>query len=226
MRSDAATEEHDATCEGGDVSTGTETADVAPVGHGPSTVVDGNAEAAGGDAISDREHVFEVLSNERRRLVLRYLREEDASDGVAFRDLVDQVAAWENDTTIDRLDSSDRKCVYTALRQTHLPKLDELDVVEYDNQRGEVEPTEVLEDVLMYMEYVPEDDVTWSRFYLLLSAASTVLVFFVWIGIPPFGGVSGLALAVLVAGLFGISSIVQARQSAWIRIGSDERAIE
>ena len=161
----------------------------------------------------DRTGIFEVLSNERRRLVLRYLQQREVEEGVDFRDLVDQVAAWENGTTIDRLDSSDRKCVYTALRQTHLPKLDEFGVVEYDNRRGTVTPTAATEAVTVYMEYAPEDDVVWSRFYLLLAAVSGVFTAFVWIGTPPFDGVSGFAIAGVTVVLFGAAAVAQAYQS-------------
>ena len=166
-----------------------------------------------------RDEIFEVLSNRRRRYVLRYL-EEHADESVDFRELVDQVAAWENETTIQQLSSSDRKCVYTALRQTHLPKLDRLDVVEYDSQRGVVTSTEYAADVMLYMEYVPEDDISWSQFYVLLSGLCGALAILVWIGVFPFGGVPGLVVAVLVAGLFGVAALVQSSQSWWARAGS------
>lgn len=173
----------------------------------------------------DRDEIFEVLSNERRRLVLHYLKRQSESESVDFATLVDQVAAWENETQVRDLDSSDRKCVYTALRQTHLPKLDDLGVVNYDSQRGGVTLTDKVEDIEVYMEYIPEHDVSWSRLYLLLSSLSGLFVFLVWGGIGPFGGVSGFALATGIILAFGISALYHTYQSRWTT-ASDAEAIE
>lgn len=159
----------------------------------------------------DRDEIFEVLSNQRRRYVLRYLKENYVADEpIDFRELVDQVAAWENSTSVDQLSSSDRKCVYTALRQTHLPKLDSMNVVKFDNQRGEIEATETIDDVLVYMEYVPEDDISWSQYYLLLSGACGLLALGVLLGIGPFANLPGLVIGFVIACMFGISALIQA----------------
>ncbi|MFO7928019.1 MAG: DUF7344 domain-containing protein [Halobacteriota archaeon] len=160
-----------------------------------------------------REQIFEILSNERRRLVLRYLREHPTDEPIDFRSLVDQVAAWENDTAPDLVDSSDRKCVYTALRQTHLPKLDKLGVVEFDSQRGSVELSEDIDDVLLYMTYVPERERFWSRLYLVLAGLCAAVAILFWVGIGPFGSLSGIAVAIGIAAAFGIASIAQLYQS-------------
>lgn len=45
----------------------------------------------------------------------------------------------ENDTTVKRLSSDQRKRVYIGLYQCHLPKMDKLGVVEYDKNRGRIE---------------------------------------------------------------------------------------
>ena len=155
-----------------------------------------------------REEIFEILSNERRRLVLEYLREHDEVERIDFRALVDQVAAWENETTTDRLNSSDRKCVYTALRQTHLPKLQGFGLVEFDHNRGHVEPTDVTSDLYPYMDFLPERERFWSGFYLSISIVSVLFALFVWIGTLPFWNLSGIAFAVVAAIAFSLSSAV------------------
>lgn len=157
-----------------------------------------------------RDQIFEVLSNQRRRYVLHYLKRNDDRERIPLRELVDQVAAWENDTPVEKLDSSDRKCVYTALKQSHLPKLDDMGVVEYDNLRGEVTLTEAAEEVQLYLEYVPEDDPPWSQYYLVLSGACGTLALGAWAGIDPFGQVSGLLIAGLVVTAFVASSALHA----------------
>lgn len=90
-----------------------------------------------GDLSTD--DVFHILQTKRRRDVLRFLR--DASEPVRMRDLAEQVAAWEQNTTVERLSSSERQRVYISLYQSHLPKLDEGGIVEYDKDRGIVERT-------------------------------------------------------------------------------------
>jgi hypothetical protein len=160
-----------------------------------------------------REQIFEILSNERRRLVLGYLRQHAGTDQIDFRDLVDQVAAWENDTTRNEVDSADRKCVYTALRQTHLPKLDKFGVIEYDHQRGTIESRESIQDVLRYMKHVPERERFWSRLYLLLAVLGGTAALLIWVGITPLGTVPGISVAIGIAAAFGAFSIAQIYQS-------------
>ena len=161
-----------------------------------------------------RENIFEILSNERRRFVLRYLREH-GRDRVEFRGLVDQVAAWENETTQDRLSSDDRKCVYTALRQTHLPKLHRLGLVEFDNRRGCVERTDATDAIYPYMDYAPERERLRSRFYLSLAVVGVLSAFLVWTHGTRFGGVP---IAAVAAAVFGVSAAVRRRRSVVRRL--------
>jgi hypothetical protein len=83
---------------------------------------------------------FEILKNERRRHVLDSLSSVD--DSVALSTLADQIAAIENDTTVEAVSSAERKRVYVALYQFHLPKMDRMGVVEYDKDRGKVSLTD------------------------------------------------------------------------------------
>ena len=168
-----------------------------------------------------RDTIFEVLSNERRRLVLHYLKHRDGR--VDLRELVDHVAAWEYDTEVGKLDSSRRKRVYTALRQSHLPKLDDAGVVSYDNRRGAVELTEDAREVQVYLEYVPEDDIPWSTYYLGLSAIMGIVVMATWIGIFPFAEATGIGLAAFTVAAFAASAAVHTRYTQQNELG---RAIQ
>ena len=172
-----------------------------------------------------RNEIFEVLSNERRQCILHYLKRQ-GDRRVELRELVDHVAAWENNTTLDELDSDERKRVYTALRQSHLPKLENAGVIEYEHMRGEVELKEEAREVQMYLEYVPANDIPWSQFYLGLSAVSAALVAVVWAGIYPFGGLSGVGIATLIVLLFLVSAGVHAYQSGKNRLGSEAFEVE
>lgn len=70
-----------------------------------------------------------VLSNKRRCDVIQYL--SDAEE-VELGELAEYVAKLENGGDIT---SSERKTVYVALHQNHLPKMDSLEVVDYDKHR-------------------------------------------------------------------------------------------
>ncbi|WP_186310969.1 DUF7344 domain-containing protein [Halorubrum depositum] len=112
-------------------------------------------EKADSDAESlELDDVFHVLQNERRRNVLRYLDDVD-DDVVEMRDMAVQIAAWENDTTVQKLHSDQRQRVYIALYQSHLPKLDSLGLIDYNKPRGYVEPRPRLDRVQRYLNLEP-----------------------------------------------------------------------
>ncbi len=182
---------------------------------GPKTPDEGDS------AQLERGQIFEILSNDRRRYVIHYLKQQSDGTTIQLREVVDQVAAWENGTDVSGLDSGDRKTVYTALKQTHLPRLDEFGVVEYDHQRGEVTLTETADQVQLYMEYVPEDDISWSQYYLGLSGLCIAIALGAWAGLPLLGATSWVALSGLFVGAFAVSSVLHLYRSRQNRIGSD-----
>lgn len=171
------------------------------------------------------EDVFDVLSNDRRRCIVHYLKKHDGRR-VELRELIDYVAAWETNTPVDDLDSDERKSVYAAIRQTHLPKMEEAGIIEYEHMRGEVELTDCAREVQLYLEYVPENDIPWSELYLGLSAVTIALVVVAWSGIYPFGLLSAWALSFGVAIVFTATAAVHAYQSAQGRLGTNEYELE
>lgn len=90
------------------------------------------------DAELSRDQIFHLLQNERRREVLRYLKEADA-DRVPMRDIAESIAAAEHGTSVEALSSKQRQRVYVPLYQNHLPKLDAEGVLDYEQDRGFVE---------------------------------------------------------------------------------------
>jgi hypothetical protein len=117
----------------------------------------GRTDDADGEAFGPDE-IFHLLQNQRRRQVLRRLR--DVEDRVAMADLAEQVAAWEHDTTVEALTSTERQRVYIALYQRHLPKLDDMDVIDYNQSRGVVEPRPRAASVTSYLELATDDGST------------------------------------------------------------------
>lgn len=146
---------------------------------------------------------FEILKNERRRIVLRYLTEVEET--VKLNELADQVTAIENDTDPDAITSEERKRVYVGLYQFHLPKMADIGVIEYDQDRGDIELTEV--GANLYQEYGSESELRWDwqrvclvlgvlgvcgvvgsvivqawLFGTALLAVQTALLFVLWLG--------------------------------------------
>lgn len=93
-------------------------------------------DAATNAATLSKDTVFEALTNSRRRATLYYLDENGGASNIG--DLAEHIAAAENDISVPELTSAQRKRVYIGLYQCHLPKLDEMGIVEFDKHRGTV----------------------------------------------------------------------------------------
>ncbi len=80
-----------------------------------------------------QDALFDALASRRSRYILHYLRCEETP--VTLEDLVDTVAAWETDKSIDLVSDEHRRNVYMSLQHTQLPKLAMAGLVQYDDDR-------------------------------------------------------------------------------------------
>jgi hypothetical protein len=151
---------------------------------------------------------FDLLSNHRRRYALHYLKEN--GDAATLGELSDQIAAWENDIEVDEVSYDERKRVYTSLQQVHLPRMDDMEVVEFDDREGTVEVGPVAEELDIYLEVVQGRDIPWSTFYLGLAALNGLLIVGALLGLPLLTGLDSLALAVFVVTTFVVTSLAHA----------------
>lgn len=165
-----------------------------------------------------RDEVFTALSNNRRRNVITYLKYHGGDDA-RVRDIAEQLAAWENDLEIPEVTYKQRKRVYTALHQSHLPKLAESGFIEYESDRGLVSLTAESKQLEVYLEIVEENEILWSEYYIGLAVVCGLLGGAAWIGTVPFASVSGYAYAVLFALLFGVSGVVHRTVTRQNRVG-------
>ena len=163
------------------------------------------------------DELFELLSNRRRRYIIHTLVRADET--VDIGDLSQRIAAWEEGLEFEEVTSTDRKRVYTAVQQTHLPKLDSTGVVEFDRDRGLVEPTPALEDVEIYMDVVRGREIPWSDYYLGLTAVAALLLGASVAGLPPFGGLPSYAWGVFVVVAFGVSGLAHRYYARRNRLG-------
>lgn len=91
-----------------------------------------------------------VLENCRRRAVVRVLL--DAREPVELCTLVGRVASVECDVTVASTIMQQRQRVHVSLCRTHLPLLEEYDLVEYDRENGIVGPTTRLSAIEPYLD--------------------------------------------------------------------------
>lgn len=162
--------------------------------------------------------IFEVLSNQRRRHIVRTLK-TSAESMFEVGDLAERIAAREEGINVTEVSYDQRKSVYTALHQSHLPKMDELGIVEFDKDRGTVEPTAALEEVELYLEVVRKRDIPWSEYYLGLSAVSLALLSAAWVEAWPLSAFSGLEVGLLIAVSFLVSAAVHTYYTKRAQLG-------
>jgi hypothetical protein len=137
--------------------------------------------------------VYEILANERRRTTLRALTEARSDGDIPLSDLADAVAARESGQSPPPTDV--RQSVYNSLHQTHLPKLESLDVVRYDQDARTVHLRDRVRDVERYMEVVSVLGVSWSEVYRTLGVCSLTIVTASLAGAGPLAAVDPLLWA-------------------------------
>lgn len=114
--------------------------------------------------------VFEVLKNERRRRVLKYLA--DRQETVSLSDLAEHIAAIENDKPEKALSSQERKRVYVGLYQCHLPKMDDTNVIDFDGNRGTIALGDNAEQLYPFLDAEDDEQRPWPKYYLAHTALS------------------------------------------------------
>lgn len=145
--------------------------------------------------------IFDVLSSARRRYVLYYLREHGGRAEVT--ELASQIAAWEYDRDVEELTSQQEKRVYVSLYQTHIPKLADIGIVDYDQDAGVVELTDRAEDVEVFFSPDADQEQPWQLYYLGLAALSGLVLSLIVLGVPPLGALDARLVALVVVVAFG-----------------------
>ena len=80
--------------------------------------------------------VLDAIGHDRRRAVIVELATRDTP--VTLSTLSESLAADECDVHPDKLSATARKRLYVSLYQTHLPTLDDLGAISYDERDGRV----------------------------------------------------------------------------------------
>ncbi|WP_224335158.1 DUF7344 domain-containing protein [Haloprofundus halobius] len=148
--------------------------------------------------------IYDVLKNERRQHVVEQLAER--AETWSIRELSEHIAAVETDS--DTPPRKVRHSVYVSLCQTHVPKLDDLDIVSYDADAKEVAPGRHARRVATYLLDTPSERSPHDEYYLGLGIAGTALVAAGVLGAPGLAAAPAvvalafLVLTTLVSGFF------------------------
>lgn len=145
---------------------------------GPSAGSEGSGEDD--DPELPLDQVFEILKNSRRRQTLHYLFENGGT--ASLSDLAEHIAAIENDIEVRAITSSQRKRVYVGLYQCHLPKMDGMDIIDFEKNRGTVEIGPNAERLKPYIEQ--SEELAWDRLYAGVTVGATALFGLSMLGVP------------------------------------------
>lgn len=175
---------------------------------------------ARGDGTLSKGEIFDVLQNQRRRYVLEYLKRYD--EPVELSELAMQVAAWEYQITVDDVTNEQKKRVYTTLQQTHLDRMEEAGIVDYDADENVITRTPYTDELTVYLEIVPGSEFPWREFYLSLGSISCAIVAALWTGLYPLTLLSGLEWATVIAATFTAAAAYHVYSGADMQLGDDE----
>lgn len=144
------------------------------------------------------DRVFELLKNSRRRETLKYL--DNHGEKVTLSEVAEHIAAIENDTTPRAITSQQRKRVYVGLYQSHLPKMDDAAVIEFEKNRGTIRRGPNAAQLEPYLT-VP-DTRQWHRLYLAVAIVSSLLLLAAWSGL---GAIRLTPVGAVVFSLVGLT---------------------
>jgi hypothetical protein len=164
------------------------------------------------DDVLPETDIHDILRNDRRRNVIKCL--QDRGRGVALRDLAEHIA--EIETNESPPPSNIRDSVYVSLHQTHLPKLDDAGIVDYDSDRKTISLRRPARQVDLYMEVVTPYGVTWATYYRALGTLSLLSVVLASIDTPLVSTVDPLLWASLFLVVIAVSTLYQFWSRRWL----------
>lgn len=154
---------------------------------------------------------YNILRNDRRRHVIRYL--QGTVGDVSLGELAEWIA--ERETNESPPPRKKRESVYNALHQTHLPKLDERKIVEYD-RRGKRVALNDTRNLHRYMDVVTEYGITWGEYYRSIGLIALLVLLAVQLDAPLFAAVDPLLWVSGFLVLIAASTVYQLRSQIWL----------
>lgn len=158
------------------------------------------------------DDIHDILSNDRRRRTIKEL--QNCLGEVSLRDLTEMIAEAETGQVPAPRDV--RQSVYNSLHQTHLPKLDEQGIIEYDSDRKTILLTEKSRHIDIYTEVVTRYGITWSQYYRTLGILALLVSFLAALDAPFFSTVDTALWVGGFLGMFVLSSVAQLWSRRWL----------
>ncbi|QLG48553.1 DUF7344 domain-containing protein [Natrinema halophilum] len=159
------------------------------------------------DSDLTQAELFDVFSNARRRRAVQYLKRQGCTCDLA--PLVEQVAAWENDTDTDNVTRTQRRRVYISLYQTHLPMLEDHGIVDWDPDGHKIELLPNEDRFEPYLDRRLEDQQPWHQLYASVTGLGIVAFGLSSLAVGPL--TTALAPAVAVALCFVVLGLAAAQ---------------
>lgn len=169
------------------------------------------------DSELTQAELFDVFSNARRRRTVQYLKRRGGSCSLA--PLVQQVAAWENETDPENVTRTQRRRVYISLYQTHLPMLEDHGIVNWDPDDHAIDllPSEELFEP--YLDRRLDGQRSWHWIYAGVTTLAAVVLVLSWLSIGALSAATGpfvaLFLCLVVLGV-AVTQHVSRRPRQWI----------
>ena len=160
------------------------------------------------------EEIHDILSNQRRKQTLELLK--NRTGPIELRELSDWVAEAESGESPPP--TNVRQSVYNSLHQTHLPKLDRHDIVEYDKDRKLITLKSKARRVDLYMEVLTPYGITWSTYYRTLATLSLMAILADQMNALGLRGDYPILIASFFLFLVAVSTAYQLWSNNWIQI--------
>lgn len=183
-----------------------------------SSVTSTPGESGTNSSDMSEDEIYKLLSNQRRRFVIHALKDQQGP--VELTRLSRDVTAWEVGVNPKDVSYQDRRNVYSTLRRTHLPKLDEKDIVSFDQENNVVEQAETLESLETYVEVLNCKEIPWSLYYTGLTGIVAALLLAVAAGVPLLGALTPLDVGVFTVTAFAVSSVAHYAIGPHARFGN------
>ncbi|WP_231188594.1 DUF7344 domain-containing protein [Haladaptatus sp. DYF46] len=101
------------------------------------------------ESVLELQPTFAAIAHPRRRYLVYTLLEDTAW---SLDDLATKLAAWETDTPEADIATLTHQEMYASLYHTHIPKLVDLDVIEFDADTETITPDHYATQVLTVLE--------------------------------------------------------------------------
>ncbi|MFP9058956.1 ArsR family transcriptional regulator [Natrialbaceae archaeon A-chndr2] len=159
------------------------------------------------DTLAESE-IFHILGNDRRRAIVQLLASEPGqvdvsavATAIASQEVGEDVSSNENETVPNNL----YKSVYVSLQQTHLPQLEEDDVISYDSSAKTLRRGEQFDAVYQYVDGEHTNDKQLMLSHLSLSVLGLVVIVLAGFSLP--FSIDPVLSSVLLFLLVGASSL-------------------